>query len=58
MSFWYIGLLLFVGAALMIIFGSLAIHRGSFGKLTKGWGIFLVVVGVIILLCGIIPWIF
>ncbi len=47
------GLIFWIGAILLIVFGSLAIHYGSYKNLSKGWGIVLVVIGVVLLIGGI-----
>ncbi len=47
-------LIVWIGAILMVGFGSAAIHNGFYKKLSKGGGIALVVIGILILL-GAIP---
>jgi ABC-type nickel/cobalt efflux system permease component RcnA len=48
---------LFLGAVAMIVCGSLAIAWDGLGSLTKTWGIVVLVIGILLLIGGGIPFI-
>lgn len=55
MLWWLLGLLLMVGAILMIVFGSLAVKNNGWGALNRTGGIVLIVIGVVLLIASLPP---